>query len=177
MVNTPTDIWNLASFVFELVTGQPLLVGCLREADTQWQANLQCLAEMTAVSGPIPPSMKSDLHCTLESELDGRDFFESANPCGWYPLFETERMIHLCSLFQFKETTAIMFLQFIWKMLRMSPDDRATADELLNDPWLCSGDTDAVGMSEGETAVLHDWFAQRHAEAKVYFRSAVETTF
>lgn len=31
-----------------------------------------------------------------------------------------------------------LFLRFVGRMLRWLPEDRATAQELLKDPWLCS---------------------------------------
>lgn len=31
-----------------------------------------------------------------------------------------------------------LFLQFVGRMLQWLPEDRATARELLGDPWLCS---------------------------------------
>jgi hypothetical protein len=31
-----------------------------------------------------------------------------------------------------------LFLQFVGRMLRWLPEDRASAQELLGDPWLCS---------------------------------------
>ncbi|CAL1705919.1 unnamed protein product [Somion occarium] len=123
------DIWNLGCLIFELLTG-----GCLfRPSDgPNYTASQQHLASIFAIVGLgqdvtrqrfLPFAKKGSHYRTYFNEADGiRLAFEAPEP-----------LQRVLEVYHIKDD---MLHDLLSSMLRIIPDDRKSAKELLSHPWL-----------------------------------------
>ncbi|CEJ60619.1 hypothetical protein PMG11_09188 [Penicillium brasilianum] len=124
--NEKIDIWNLAVMAWDLF--EPGHLFYARDANKR-ESDTHHLAEMIAYLGPPPLEM-------LEKSELANKYFDSSGK--WKGLAEI-RLTSLESIERNLEGERQEgFLRFIRKMLQWRPEDRATAKELLSDPWLRS---------------------------------------
>ncbi|KAJ2981452.1 hypothetical protein NQ176_g2011 [Zarea fungicola] len=128
------DIWNLGLIIWELAEGQLLF-------DGQWTAqdgysSDAHLAQITAVLGKIPESLVN------RARAQNQCFDAQGNllrPSTFPP----------CSLEQFSKTQDFSssekqnFLDFISSMIRINPEERLDAKELLQLPWVSTSPDNA----------------------------------
>ncbi|KAG5930109.1 hypothetical protein E4U53_002301 [Claviceps sorghi] len=125
----PADIWNLGLVLWELMAGTSLLDG--KSAGNADFSYLTQFAQMIRLLGP-PPS----------------DFLLRANKDVYSRLYDDQASFKHPELipdenFNFSHKTTmldgrdkILFIQFAKRMLCWVPEERSTAKELLDDPWL-----------------------------------------
>ncbi|KAE8140333.1 kinase-like protein [Aspergillus pseudotamarii] len=125
--NYKVDIWNVGVLTWDLFEGQQLF----QARDAQGRLDdAQHLAEMQAILGPTPLDFvqRGEKH-TLFWDENGD--WKSDISVPTYNLETLEEKL--------EGDDQGRFLQFMRRMLCWSPDDRATAKELLFDPWLMEG--------------------------------------
>ena len=114
--------------------GRPLF--SRRGAPDELTADKNQLARMVALLGPPPPQLLDD------SGPRALEFFnEDGSPKGEAPN-ETLESVLASSLERVERTMTTeeskAFLDFLRRTLTWTEEERATASELLNDPWLHS---------------------------------------
>ncbi|KAF1919640.1 kinase domain-containing protein [Ampelomyces quisqualis] len=122
----PADIWNVGTMIWDLFEDKHLFYG-IDPVEKRYLTRAH-LAEVIAMLGPPPPDL-------LKRGSRTKDFFDDegkwiANmpiPEGLTLESSEENLVG-------KEKEA--FLEFVRCMLRWKPEDRMTAKELLNHPWL-----------------------------------------
>lgn len=123
------DLWSLACMVFELVTGDYLFRP--RKGKTYKKAD-DHLALITELIGD-----PTDIYF-LKSHRGFKDFYnEKTNKLKrisklkYWNLYDI-----LTQKYYLKPSEALFLTNFLLKMLTWNPKDRASARELLEDPWL-----------------------------------------
>lgn len=125
----PADIWSTACMAFELVTGDYLFEPHSGEDYTRDEDHIAHIIELL---GSIPP------HCALSGRYS-REYFNrrgelrhisNLKPWG---LFEV-----LLEKYEWPLDQAAQFSDFLLTMLEFIPENRATAAECLQHPWLNS---------------------------------------
>ncbi|KAM5486081.1 hypothetical protein MaudMau93_005155 [Microsporum audouinii] len=124
----PVDIWNVGVMVWDLFEGKHMFYG--NDPDGKGYSTRAHLAEVIAILGPPPLDM---LKCGKRSS----EFFDEDGK--WKSNIEIRQGRSLEQSEEFlggknKE----MFLSFMRGMLQWRPEDRKTAKELIEDPWLNS---------------------------------------
>ncbi|CAG8938994.1 unnamed protein product [Penicillium salamii] len=122
----PVDIWNVGAMVWDLFEGRHLFYG--NDPDGKGYSTRAHLAEVMGVLGPPPLDL-------LQRGKRSHEFFTSDGkwkqnieiPTG-AGLEVTENILDGKN----KE----MFMSFMRGMIQWRPEDRKTAKELLQDPWL-----------------------------------------
>ncbi|KAF2765741.1 non-specific serine/threonine protein kinase [Teratosphaeria nubilosa] len=122
----PADIWSLGVMLWDLLEDKMLFRECFDDKTKDIDEH-QHLAHMTALLGPRPTELTSGRRLSK---------FYDANGC----LREADRVPRSLTL----ESTIRnisgeekeMFLRFVRRMLKWKPEERSTAKELLDDPWL-----------------------------------------
>ncbi|XMA15014.1 hypothetical protein WAI453_007805 [Rhynchosporium graminicola] len=145
------DIWNLGVLIYNMMEGVDLFTH-IRSSNGDYDARAH-LAEMIALLGPAPkilldreirwsevkwshavPNSQGKL-CQTAREFYGGPFFNCEGE------FMHKDLIPTCvsledSVLSLEGEDKRAFLSFIKKMLQWLPEDRKTAKELLEDPWL-----------------------------------------
>jgi len=124
-----TDIWNLGVMVWDLVENETLF-DATDPVRGAYSAGRH-LEEMTAFLGP--PS--KDL---LRRANLGASYFTSEGDLLRSHGSVADALSLENSLMSFVGEEKTLFLAFLRKMLRWAPEERASAQELLRDPWLNS---------------------------------------
>ncbi|KAG2432364.1 hypothetical protein HYH02_012937 [Chlamydomonas schloesseri] len=125
--STPADMWSLACVVFELVTGDLLFDP--RSGD-KWDRDEDHLALFIELLGRMPRKV-------YEKGKFCRDYFNRngelrhIKKLRFWPL---DRV--LVEKYKLSEEEAASLTSFLTPMLRFVPEERATAAEMLNHPWL-----------------------------------------
>ncbi|KAG2439651.1 hypothetical protein HXX76_005001 [Chlamydomonas incerta] len=125
--STPADMWSLACVVFELVTGDLLFDP--RSGD-KWDRDEDHLALFIELLGRMPRKV-------YEKGKFSRDYFNRngelrhIKKLRFWPL---DRV--LVEKYKLSEEEAAGLASFMYPMLRFVPEERATAAEMLNHPWL-----------------------------------------
>ncbi|POR32176.1 Protein kinase domain-containing protein [Tolypocladium paradoxum] len=147
------DVWNFGAMIWDLLAGQSLF----GQQRTLQYSPAQHLADMISLIGDIPPSLikrERDMRhwrwspaamnpngrlSSSAAEYFGGPFFADDGTFVHTDLIphgrSLERELPECIL---KEKRADLFVKFIRRMLCWVPEERATASELLSDPWLDS---------------------------------------
>ncbi|PYI29535.1 kinase domain protein [Aspergillus indologenus CBS 114.80] len=126
----PVDIWNVGAMVWDLFEGRHLFCG--DDPDGKGYSTRAHLAEVMGLLGPPPLDM-------LRRGKRSHEFFTDD---GKYYLLSLQDIpiptgISLKQSEEFLEgRNKEMFLAFMGGMLQWRPEDRKTANELLQDPWL-----------------------------------------
>ncbi|KAL1866970.1 hypothetical protein VTK73DRAFT_4439 [Phialemonium thermophilum] len=144
------DIWNFGLMVWDLLAGQ----GLFRQQDPRLYSAAQHLAEMIAFLDPIPTALvrreKYMRHWRWRPEALNPAGRLSSNAADFFggPFFTDDGTFLYDHLIPYSrdlrsempecisDEEADLFLGFMRRMLRWMPEERATAAELRNDPWL-----------------------------------------
>jgi len=145
------DIWSLACMLFELITGDYLFDP---KKGKTYKKNDDHLALMTELIG----EMKGDQLSYMKESCEGwEDFYMATNKSQTcYKLKRIKNLKHwqlfnvLTEKYKMKEFEATLLSKFLNRMLQWSPKARASARDLLSDPWLKVGELDDnTFMSKG----------------------------
>ncbi|MCJ1253125.1 hypothetical protein MMC24_000932 [Lignoscripta atroalba] len=145
------DIWNLGVLIWNLMEGKDLFRH-IRSSQGAYDVRAH-LAEMIALLGP-PPKILADREkwwsdvkwsrafpnsegkfCQTAREYYGGPFFNSEGEFLHKGLVPTDVRLE-DSVLSLEGEDKRLFLDFVKKMLQWLPEDRKSAKELLEDPWL-----------------------------------------
>ncbi|PLB45873.1 CMGC protein kinase [Aspergillus steynii IBT 23096] len=122
----PVDIWNVGVMVWDLFEGRHLFHG--NDPDGKGYSTRAHLAEAMSLLGPPPLDM-------LQRGKRSHEFYTDDGK--WKQDIEIPTGVSLESSEQFLEgRNKEMFMAFMRGMLQWRPEDRKTAKDLLQDPWL-----------------------------------------
>uniref|UniRef100_M4B4C7 non-specific serine/threonine protein kinase n=1 Tax=Hyaloperonospora arabidopsidis (strain Emoy2) TaxID=559515 RepID=M4B4C7_HYAAE len=136
--DTSADIWSMACFVFELLTGDLLFDP---KNGRSFNRDEDHLAQMMELLGRMPKSFTG-------SRQGSRDFFNRKGDLKrirnlkYWSLQQV-----LIEKYHFSRVDAECLASFLSPMLRYEPSKRATASECLAHPWLAHVD-DVLGKNE-----------------------------
>ncbi|KAJ5356372.1 CMGC protein kinase [Penicillium concentricum] len=120
----PIDIWNVG--VMDLFEGKHLFDG--DDSDGKGYSTRAHLAEVNGILGPLPLTLVR--RGTRSPEFFTEDGY-------WKSDIEISKGVSLHNSEEFLSgRNKEMFLEFLKGMLQWKPEDRKTAKELLQDPWL-----------------------------------------
>ncbi|KAH7312829.1 CMGC protein kinase [Rhexocercosporidium sp. MPI-PUGE-AT-0058] len=135
------DIWNLGVLIWNMMEARDLFTH-IRSSQGEYDVRAH-LAEMIAILGPHQnevkwshsvPNREGKL-CQTAREYYGGPFFNSEGDFMHRGLIPTDISLE-DSVFSLGGEEKRMFLDFIKRMLQWLPDERNTAKELLEHPWL-----------------------------------------
>ncbi|EPQ55006.1 kinase-like protein [Gloeophyllum trabeum ATCC 11539] len=122
------DMWNVGAMLWNLLEGETLCAG--RDARGEYDAGRQ-LAQITSLLGPAPKAL-------LQRGSDTELFYDSD---GDLKGTQAEPRALEDTVHALEGEDKALFLDFAGRMLRWLPEERATAGELLEHPWLSSPST------------------------------------
>lgn len=150
------DIWSLACMIFELITGDYLFDP---KKGKTYKKNDDHLALITELVGEMKGEQLSYMMETCDA---WDDFYQPVNKNS--TTYKLKRIKNLkvwpvynvlTEKYKMKEIEATLLSKFLNRMLKWSPKSRASARDLLNDPWLKVGEyDDHEFMSKG---YLKEW--------------------
>ncbi|KMU72063.1 hypothetical protein CISG_00372 [Coccidioides immitis RMSCC 3703] len=123
------DIWNLGTMLWELLADRVLFDGL--DSGSSTYSRVKHIAQIIRLLGPPPLQLLERADQGICSELfssHGEFKLPDLIPSEEYNLSNLTPFVH--------GEDKGLFLEFVGKMLRWMPEDRATARELYNDPWL-----------------------------------------
>jgi|EP00927_Polykrikos_kofoidii_P046308 serine/threonine-protein kinase SRPK3/serine/threonine-protein kinase SRPK1 len=125
--DTSADMWSLACMLFELVTGDYLFDP---KASEEYPRDEDHLALFTELLGPVPKSLiargvRSPTYFNRRGELR---HIKSLRFWGLEDVLQQKYHMHP---FEAKNIAS-----FLGPMIRLSPEERGTAQQLLSHPWL-----------------------------------------
>ncbi|KAB8265975.1 kinase-like domain-containing protein [Aspergillus pseudonomiae] len=124
----PVDIWSVGLTAWDLLESKRLFTARDEDGDLYDAAHL---SQLIATLGPPPPEFLA------RNPRRRADFWdEQGNWLGLAPIPKLRTMEALETRLQDKSG----FLRFIRRALTWMPEKRATAKELLQDPWLTAGE-------------------------------------
>ncbi|KAJ5109140.1 protein kinase domain protein [Penicillium angulare] len=122
----PVDIWNVGAMAWDLFEGKHLFYG--NDSDGKAYSTRAHLAEVIGFLGPPPLDM-------LQRGKRSHEFF--TNDGKWKADIEVQTSASLELSEEFLNgKNKEMFMAFMRGMFQWRPEDRKTAKELLEDPWL-----------------------------------------
>ena len=137
------DIWSLACMIFELITGDYLFD---QKKGKTFKKNDDHLALISELIGEIKGE---DLKYMKQNCEAWEDYYEPKNSKSTVYKLSRIKSLKPWSLFEvltdkyrIREGEARLLSGFLGRMLRWNPKTRASARDLLNDPWLKVGDLD-----------------------------------
>ncbi|OBS20032.1 hypothetical protein FPOA_11753 [Fusarium poae] len=121
------DIWSLGVMLWDLLEGKGLFDPTASDKADEYDDQSH-LGQITALVGPPPGYLlsrgqRTSMFYKPDGELNDPDCI----PCN----FNFENTINCMS-----GEEKLRFIQFIRRMVKWSPEERSTARELLEDPWL-----------------------------------------
>lgn len=138
--DTKTDIWSLGLIIIQMLVGSVVFTGEAsgtkygcdgRGNDAPYDTGVH-LKQMTTVLGPLAKSLldraDKDRQWYLKSIFNDDGTIWGYEECNKLPLEDLFPFMHG----QEKDD----FLAFIRKMMQLDPKDRASAEDLLTEPWL-----------------------------------------
>ncbi|KAH7316688.1 putative serine/threonine-protein kinase [Stachybotrys elegans] len=148
--SSSVDIWNFGLMVWELLAGH----GLFQRGDPRQYSPVGHLAEMIALMGPIPPKLiqrekemrrwkwspevpnNQGILCNNANDFYGGPFLTEEGKFVRNDLVPYARSLQKEMPECISEEESELFLQFMRRMLHWLPEERATAKELKDDPWL-----------------------------------------
>ena len=126
--DTSADIWSLACMVFEMVTGDYLFDPKKGKTYTK---NDDHLASIMELIGPC-----TDRNFLNSCEAAG-EFFDKKNKLKRVKKLKEWRLHDiLVEKYRLKDTEALFLARFLERCIKWNPKDRASAQDLLSDPWI-----------------------------------------
>ncbi|KAF2222311.1 kinase-like domain-containing protein [Elsinoe ampelina] len=124
----PIDIWNVGVMVWDLFEGRHMFYG--HDPHINNYSTRAHLAEVIGLLGPPPLDL-------LQRGKRSSEFFDENG--SWKAIVDIPKNVSLEQFESFMDgEKKLAFLKFTRRMLQWRPEDRATAKELLEDPWLNS---------------------------------------
>ncbi|KAB8244454.1 kinase-like protein [Aspergillus flavus] len=124
--NEKVDIWNVGVLTWDLFQQGHLFYA--RDSDKK-SSDAHHLAEMIAIMGPPPKEV-------IQNSVYATEFFDGEG--NWKGPIEIPSISLEKLEGNLEGESQRLFLQFLRKMLRWNSDERESARELLDDPWLRS---------------------------------------
>ncbi|KAK0432198.1 kinase-like domain-containing protein [Armillaria borealis] len=127
------DIWNLGILMFECLCDKSPISGFNSEG--QFDMFVQ-MAQIIGLLGPPPVELINRIHpeCTGSMYFDENGQFKHQR---YYPPRNEGTFEFMFSTIPDPQQNEI-FIAFLKRMLRWLPEERASIDELLADPWMSS---------------------------------------
>jgi len=121
------DMWSLACMLFELMTGDYLFDP---KGSEEYPRDEDHLALFTELLGPMPESLRKrgKKSATYYNRKGHLRHIKSLREWGLEDV--------LCQKYHMERRKAQSFASFLGPMLKMSPEERSTAAESLQHPWL-----------------------------------------
>ncbi|KAH7919800.1 kinase-like protein [Leucogyrophana mollusca] len=145
---TSADIWSVACVVFELITGGDYLFD--PASGSRYSKDDDHMAQIMELMGEIPKAVAFSGKYSSEF-FNRKGELRHINKLRFWPL---ESVLHDKYLFPQEEADAIA--NFLTPMLRLYPDRRAKAAELVHHAWLdgvaVQGEIDVIRRAEEEDA-------------------------
>eukprot|EP00698_Gefionella_okellyi_P022804 TRINITY_DN7613_c0_g1_i1.p1 TRINITY_DN7613_c0_g1~~TRINITY_DN7613_c0_g1_i1.p1 ORF type:complete len:606 (+),score=155.71 TRINITY_DN7613_c0_g1_i1:52-1869(+) len=143
--DTSTDMWSMACIVFELVTGDLLFDP---HSSEDYERDEDHLAQITELLGGTPRDYA--LSGKYSKEFYNRD--GSLKHISNLHLWDIKSV--LMDKYSFNEDDAADLASFIEPMLQFDPKQRATAEEMLQHPWLETDQYEALADEEDEDELV-----------------------
>ncbi|KAG8156431.1 hypothetical protein KVR01_013665 [Diaporthe batatas] len=124
----PVDIWNLGCMIWDLFEGRHLFYG--QDPDGKGYSTRAHLAEVIALLGPPPLDL-------VKRGVRSDEFFTEEGQWRSEVVVPKPTTLEENEFFLEGEDKE-MFISLVRGMLQWRPEDRKTAKELLQDPWLNS---------------------------------------
>ncbi|KAF8803221.1 kinase-like protein, partial [Phlegmacium glaucopus] len=121
------DIWSVGVMIWDLLGNRNLF--CTTGGPEDKQDNVYHLAHMIALLGPPP---KEFLERTKGDRV--RSWFDENG--NWRGAAEVPKGTLEDAENRLRGEEKALFLSFVKKMLKWKPEERSSAKELLDDPWL-----------------------------------------
>ncbi|KAI1459204.1 kinase domain protein [Annulohypoxylon moriforme] len=122
----PIDIWNVGAMIWDLLQDRHLFHG--EDPDGKGYSTRAHLAEVIGLLGPPPADL-------VQRGARSSEFFTSDGQ--WKAAVKVPRHASFeKSVFYVEGKEKQAFIKFVRGMLQWRPEDRKTAKQLLNDPWL-----------------------------------------
>jgi len=130
----PVDMWSFACIAYELATGDVMFAP---QSGPNYSEDEDHLALMMEVLGKMPKKI-------AVGGIKSRDYFDRYGDLKRIRRLKFRPINRiLVEKFKFPETDASEFLEFLCPLLDFTPENRPTAAECLNHPWLkINRDTD-----------------------------------
>jgi serine/threonine-protein kinase SRPK3 len=125
--STPVDMWSMACMVFEMVTGDLLFDP---RSGRNYSRNEDHLAQFVELLGDIPENVAL-LGTNSTRFFDRRAKLRHIRHLQTWPLQDV-----LEQKYSMDTVNARELAEFLLPMLHFDPGKRATAEEMLNHPWL-----------------------------------------
>lgn len=141
--DTSADIWSLACMIFELITGDYLFDP---KASEEYPRDEDHLALFSELLGPMPKSLvtKGKRSATYFNRRGELRHIKSLRFWGLEGVLQQKYHMH--------PIEAKSIASFLVPMLRLAPEERASAESLLQHPWLrgqpCAEVADAVARMD-----------------------------
>ncbi|KAI8472103.1 MAG: Serine/threonine protein kinase SRPK1 [Monoraphidium minutum] len=136
----PADVWSVACLVFELATGDYLFEP---KSGPSWDRDEDHLALMIELLGRMPRRVWS-------TGRNARDYFNRQGELRHIRKLKPWGLREvLADKYRFTAKEAADLADFLLPMLRLVPEERATAAEMLRHPWLSGGGGERNGGGEG----------------------------
>lgn len=146
--DTSADIWSLAAMIFELVTGDYLFDP---KASEEYPRDEDHLALFVELLGPMPPAVISRGRRSM-TYFNRRGDLRHIKSLRYWGLEDVLQQKYHMPLVEAKNLNS-----FLGGMLKLNPEDRSTAQALLQHPWLrglpCPELTDFVNRSSLNTVM------------------------
>ncbi|KAF7561781.1 hypothetical protein G7046_g2337 [Stylonectria norvegica] len=123
----PVDIWNVGAMVWDLFEGRHMFYG--EDPDGKGYSTRAHLAEVIGMIGPPPLDL-------IKRGARSHEFFTDEGK--WKAEVEIKALSLEPTEQVLQGESKRLFQEFMRGMLQWRPEDRKTAKQLLNDPWLNS---------------------------------------
>lgn len=126
--DTTADIWSLACMVFELVTGDYLFDPKSGRTYSKNDDHLASISELIGECRDKPFLLK----CEAAAE-----FYDKTGKLKRIPKLKQWGLKEvLVEKYRVKDTEAVFLARFLERCIKWNPKDRASAQQLMDDPWL-----------------------------------------
>lgn len=127
--NEKVDIWSVGVMIWDMFEAKKMFH--VLDGDHHGDINAHHLAHMIALLGLPPVDLLQRSNTNIPAAyFDRHGYWKGASEISSDSLEDSEENL--------RGENKAQFLRFVWKMLRWRPEERSSAKELLEDPWLRS---------------------------------------